>query len=245
MNDTVYYLIEIRNRLLRVLAVFVALAVVAACYADKIYHYLALPIINHLAAGQSLIAISVPAPFLVPFKAALMATLFVTAPYLFYQLWAFVAPALYKTERRIVWMLLATSTLLFYLGVVFSYVVVLPLIFKFFIAIAPEGIKVTPDIGQYFSFVLKMFFAFGFAFELPVAVVLVCWTGITTPAKLAQKRPYMIVFAFVMGMLLTPPDIISQVLLALPLWLLFELGLMLARTLLRQRIRDVSRTTTH
>ena len=178
-----------------------------------------------------MIAIEVAAPFLVPFKLALLLSLLVAMPYLLYQLWAFVAPGLYRNEQNIVLPLVISSTLLFYLGVVFAYFVVFPLMFGFFTAVAPTSVTVMTDMTHYLNFVFKIFLAFGIAFEVPVATLLLVRIGAMTPARLAAKRPYLIVGAFVAGMVLTPPDILSQVLLAIPIWLLFELGLVLARWL--------------
>ena len=168
-----------------------------------------------------MIATEVASPFLTPFKMTLFASVLVALPLLLYQIWSFVAPALYKNERRLVFPLMVSSVLLFYLGMAFAYFVVFPLVFGFFTSVAPEGVTVMTDMGRYLDFVLKLFFAFGCAFEIPVATVLLIWTGVTDSASLARKRPYVIVGCFVVGMLLTPPDIFSQSLLALPMWLLF------------------------
>ena len=173
--------------------------------------------------------------FFTPMKLALVLSIFAAMPYILYQMWAFIAPALYQHERRLVLPLLVSSSLLFYAGMAFAYFVVFPLMFSFFIAVAPEGVAVMTDISEYLDFVLKIFFAFGIAFEVPIATILLVWTGMTTPDSLAEKRPYIIVGAFIIGMLLTPPDVISQTLLALPMWLLFEAGLWASRYLLKQR----------
>ncbi len=158
-----------------------------------------------------------------------MLAFFIAIPYVLYQVWSFVAPGLYKHEKRLVVPLLASSTLLFYLGIAFAYYIVFPVVFGFFTSVVPEGVQVATDISSYLSFILKLFFAFGLAFEIPVAVVLLCWAGVTTPDELRQKRPYIVVGAFVIGMILTPPDIISQTMLAIPMLLLFEGGLIAAR----------------
>jgi sec-independent protein translocase protein TatC len=176
-----------------------------------------------------MIAIEVASPFLIPFKLALVLAIFICVPFLLYQLWAFIAPGLYRHERRLALPVLFSSTLLFYLGGLFAYFVVFPLVFAFLTASAPEGVAVMTDIGKYLDFVLTLFFAFGVAFEVPVVTYVLVWMGVTTPQALAEKRPYVIVGAFVIGMLLTPPDVISQTLLALPMWLLFELGVFMAR----------------
>jgi sec-independent protein translocase protein TatC len=178
----------------------------------------------HLPEDSSMIAIEVASPFLIPFKLTLFLALFLAIPFVLYQLWSFIAPGLYRHERRLVFPLLVSSTLLFYAGAAFAYFVVFPLVFAFFTSAAPEGVSVMTDISRYLDFVLTLFFAFGAAFEVPVVTVLLVWTGMVTQDQLREKRPYIIVGAFVIGMLLTPPDVISQTLLAVPVWLLFELG---------------------
>jgi sec-independent protein translocase protein TatC len=182
-----------------------------------------------------MIAIEVASPFLIPFKLTLMLAVVLAVPYLLYQVWAFVAPGLYRHERRLVFPILVSSTLLFYLGMAFAYYVVFPLVFGFFTASAPEGVAVMTDISRYLDFVILIFLAFGAAFEVPIVTVVLVSMGVTTPQVLAKKRPYVIVGAFVIGMVLTPPDIISQSLLALPMWVLFELGLLASRILMRRR----------
>ena len=182
-----------------------------------------------------MIATEVAAPFLVPFKLAFFAAVFVCVPYLLFQAWAFVAPGLYENERRLVLPLISSSVLLFYLGNAFAFFIVFPLLFAFLTSTAPAGVTVMTDISHYLNFILKMFFAFGVAFEVPIAIILCVWTGLASVEALAKKRPYIIVGAFTAGMLLTPPDIISQVLLAVPVWLLFELGLILGRVVERRR----------
>jgi len=181
----------------------------------------------------------VASPFLTPFKLALVVAVFVAMPYILYQFWAFVAPGLYTHEKRLALPLLASSIVLFYLGMVFAYFVVFPLVFGFFASVTPEGVAQMPDIAFYLEFVLKLFFAFGVAFEIPIATILLVAIGATTPASLAKKRPYVIVGVFVAGMLLTPPDVISQTLLALPMWLLFEAGIFFSRFFQRGR-QDVA-----
>ena len=176
-----------------------------------------------------MIATRVIAPFLTPFKLTLLVAVFLAMPYLLYQIWAFAAPGLYAREKRLVFPLMATSVGLFYLGAAFAYFVVFPLVFGFMQAVAPEGVAVMPDITEYLDFVMVIFFAFGMAFEVPVATVLLVWSGFTTPAKLAKKRAYVLLTAFIIGMFLTPPDIISQTLLAVPVYALFEIGIIMAR----------------
>jgi sec-independent protein translocase protein TatC len=182
-----------------------------------------------LPEGQMMIATDVTSPFFAPLKLALVVAVFAAIPYILYQLWSFIAPGLYKHEKKLAFPLLATSVLLFYLGAAFAYYVVFPLVFGFFTAIGPEGIVELPDINSYLNFVLKMFFAFGVAFEIPIATILLILSGATTASDLAAKRPYVVVGCFVIGMLLTPPDIISQTLLAVPMWVLFELGILFGR----------------
>ncbi len=223
------HLLELRERLLHsvlcVLLVFLGLF----WFANDLYAWLARPLLEKLPEGASMIATEVAAPFLAPFKLTLVLAIFLSVPFLLYQAWAFIAPGLYRHERRLVLPLLVSSTVLFYLGIAFAYFVVFPLIFAFFTSTAPSGVAVMTDISRYLDFVLKLFFAFGLAFEVPVAVFLLARTGVISADDLAAKRPYVVVGAFVVGMLLTPPDIISQVLLAVPIWLLFELGLVMAR----------------
>ncbi len=220
------HLIELRDRMLKMVLAVALLFIVLFGFRDDIYTWLAEPLSRFLPEGTEMIAYEVASPFFIPFKLALMLSVFLAIPYLLYQIWAFVAPGLYTHEKRLAAPLLASSTLLFYLGVAFAYYVVFPLVFKFFINVAPEGVQVSPDIARYLDFVITIFFAFGIAFEVPVATVLLVITGVTTPEKLRKARPYVFVGAFVIGMFLTPPDIISQTLLALPMWLLFEVGIL-------------------
>lgn len=219
------HLIELRDRLLRMVLAVVLIFMALFPFANELYTILAQPLLQHMPQGSSMIATEVASPFLTPFKLALVLAIFVAIPFLLYQIWGFVAPGLYHHEKRLAMPLLASSTLLFYLGMAFAYIVVFPLVFGFFTSVAPEGVAVMTDISKYLDFVLKLFFAFGVAFEVPVVVIVLILMGTTTAESLSQKRPYIIVGAFVIGMLLTPPDVISQTLLALPMWLLFELGL--------------------
>lgn len=232
------HLIELRDRLLRGL---LAVAIIAACllpFSNDLYHFLAEPLLRHLPESSTMIATEVASPFLIPFKLTLSLSVLLAIPILLYQLWAFIAPGLYDSERKLVFPLLFASTILFFLGIVFAYFIVFPLVFGFFTQAAPEGVAIMTDISSYLDFVLKLFFAFGLAFEVPIATLLLIWTGVSTVKSLAEKRPYIIVGAFVIGMLLTPPDIISQTLLALPVWMLFELGLFSARFLPKREIAN-------
>ena len=231
----VQHLIELRDRLLRGI---IAIAVVFAglfYFANDIYTYVAAPLQKFLPESSSMIATEVASPFLTPFKLTLFVSVVLAIPFLLYQVWSFIAPGLYRNEKIIAIPLLISSVLLFYAGMAFAYFVVFPLIFDFFTSVSPEGVTVMTDIGKYLDFVLKLFFAFGLAFEIPVATVLLVWVGIISPDNLARKRPYIIVGCFVMGMLLTPPDIISQSLLALPMWLLFEVGVFCGRLIAKRK----------
>jgi len=222
------HLIELRDRLLKMLLVVLLLFIPLFFIRDKIYTQLAEPLSRFLPEGTEMIAYEVASPFLIPLKLALMLSVLLAVPFLLYQIWSFVAPGLYTHEKRLVGPLLASSTLLFYTGVAFAYFVVFPLVFKFLVNVAPEGVQVSPDIARYLDFVITMFFAFGIAFEVPVATVLLVVTGVTTPEKLVKMRPYVFVGAFIIGMFLTPPDVISQILLAVPMYLLFEVGVLLS-----------------
>ena len=223
------HLVELRNRLLRsvifVLVVFCALVY----WANDIYTLLAIPLTSNLPAGATMIATNVATPFFTPIKLTIVTAIFLSVPYILYQIWAFVAPALYKHEKRLIYPLLVSSTLLFYCGVAFAYYVVFPIVFGFLTSTTPEGVQMATDISSYLDFVLTIFLAFGICFEVPVAIILLCWAGITTPEDLREKRPYIIVAAFIIGMLLTPPDIFSQTLLAVPMCLLFEVGVICAK----------------
>lgn len=221
----VQHLLELRSRILRSLVVVVLVFLGLFYFANDIYLYISEPLRTHLPEGSTMIATEVASPFLAPFKLTLVLAFFLSIPYILHQVWAFIAPGLYSNEKRVAVPLLVASVALFYLGMVFAYYVVFPLIFAFFTSVGPESVTVMTDINRYLDFILKLFFAFGLAFEIPVATVLMVWSGITTVASLRQKRPYIVVGCFVIGMLLTPPDVISQSLLAIPMWLLFEMGI--------------------
>ncbi len=234
------HLTELRTRLLRI---FIGVGVVFIGlfpFANALYEYLSAPLIKHLPQGSSMVAIEVASPFLTPFKLTLLVALIAALPYVFYQVWAFVAPGLYRREQHLMLPLMISSTALFYIGMAFAYFVAFPLMFAFFNAVAPTGVTVMTDISRYLDFVVKIFIAFGLAFEVPVLTVLLVKTGATTPAQLAAKRPYVIVGAFVVGMVLTPPDIVSQILLAIPVWFLFETGLLLTRLMKFNTVKDES-----
>jgi len=223
------HLLELRNKLLKAIGSVLLVFIAMVYWANDIYHYMATPLMEALPETSSMIATDVAAPFFAPFKLTLVLAFFIAIPYVLYQVWSFIAPGLYKHEKRLMMPLLASSTLLFYLGIAFTYYIVFPVVFGFFTSVAPEGVEVATDISSYLSFVLKLFFAFGLAFEIPIAVILLCWAGVTTPEDLKAKRPYIVVGAFVVGMMLTPPDIISQTMLAIPMLILFEGGLIAAR----------------
>lgn len=223
------HLIELRNRLLKAIVCILIVFCGLVFFANDIYRIIALPLIEQLPQGASMISTGVVAPFFTPLKLTGVVAIFLSVPYLLYQVWAFVAPALYKHEKRLVYPLLVSSTLLFYVGVAFAYYVVFPLVFGFLTKTAPEGVQIATDISSYLDFVLTIFLAFGICFEVPIAIILLCWSGVTTADDLRQKRPYIIVAAFVVGMFLTPPDVFSQTLLAIPMWLLFEVGLVFSR----------------
>jgi len=227
------HLVELRDRLLKVVLCVLVVFGGLAAFANEIYSLLAGPLLKHMPAGSTMIAIDVASPFFTPFKLTLVAAVFISVPFILYQLWAFVAPGLYRHERRLVLPLLAASTMLFYLGMAFAYFVVFPLVFGFLTASAPVGVAVMTDITKYLDFVLTLFFAFGVCFEVPIFTVMLVWSGWATPKTLAEMRPYVIVAAFTVGMLLTPPDAISQTLLAVPMWLLFEVGLLFSRFFVR------------
>jgi sec-independent protein translocase protein TatC len=227
----VAHLIELRDRFRNILiAVFVAFLCLFP-FANELYTYVSEPLRQLLPEGSSMIATEVASPFLTPFKLSLVLAVFLAMPVILGQIWGFIAPGLYKSEKRVAFPLLASSVLLFYTGMAFAYYVVFPLIFGFFTTVGPGDVSVMTDINRYLDFVLKLFFAFGIAFEIPIAAVILILTGVTTAEQLAKNRSYVIVGCFVFGMLLTPPDVISQTLLALPMWLLFEIGLLMGRVL--------------
>ncbi|ARR50498.1 TPA: Sec-independent protein translocase subunit TatC [Photobacterium damselae] len=227
------HLLELRNRILRSLLSVLVVFLCLVWFSNDIYTFLSAPLVERMPAGATMIATDVASPFFAPIKLTLVTSVFIAVPMILYQVWAFVAPGLYKHERKMIVPLLVSSSVLFYVGVAFAYFVVFPLVFKFFTSTAPAGVQVATDIMSYLDFVLALFMAFGIAFEVPVAIILLCWTGATDPQSLREKRPYIIVAAFVVGMLLTPPDIISQTLLAVPMCLLFEVGLFFSRYYVR------------
>ena len=223
------HIIELRSRILRGMLIVLVLFFPIYFYANELYGLVAAPLMAHLPNDGNMIATDVASPFLTPFKLSIFAAIFLGMPVLLHQIWGFISPGLYLHEKRFATPLLLSSIALFYLGIAFAYFLVFPLIFKFMAGVTPEGVTMMTDINRYLDFVLKMFFAFGFAFEIPIATLLLAWSGLATADGMAAKRPYVIVGCFIAGMLLTPPDVISQLLLALPTWLLFEIGIVFAR----------------
>jgi sec-independent protein translocase protein TatC len=222
------HLVELRDRVLRAMLSILFIFIALVYFANDIYAFVANPLVAKLPENTTMIATDVTAPFFAPFKLTLFVALFLAVPFILHQLWSFVAPGLYQHEKRMLMPILAASVLLFYAGIAFCYYLVMPIILGFFTSVGPDMMTLSPDISSYLDFTLKMFFAFGVAFEIPVAIMLLCWSGATTTTSLKEKRPYIIVGAFVVAMFLTPPDVLSQTLLAVPMLLLFELGLVLA-----------------
>jgi len=230
------HLAELRDRLMWIVLVILVAFLILFAFSEDIFSFAADPLLAQMPEGTSMIATGVTSPFLVPLKLALLLSVLLTIPHTLHQIWGFVAPGLYKHEKRLAVPLLTSSVLLFYCGIAFAHFIILPILFDFFLGVTPAGVEVMTDIGQYLDFVIAIFFAFGLAFEIPVATFLLIAAGATTPKRLAEKRPYIVVGAFVIGMLITPPDVISQTLLALPMLFLFEAGLIMARIFLKERI---------
>ena len=223
------HLLELRTRLIRVLFFMGILSLATIPFASEIYAYVASPLLDILPTGSMMIATQVTSPFMAPLKLVLFSALLITMPYLFYEIWMFMSPGLYKNEKSFVAPLMISTIFLFSFGVAFAYLVVCPIIFKFFIGVAPESIVVMTDISEYLNFVIKLIFAFGIAFEIPVATFLLIRAGIVQKETLVKARPYLIILFFVVGMLITPPDIFSQLFLAIPMWMLFEIGLLVSK----------------
>jgi len=231
------HLLELRDRLLRALIAVIVVAVPCTVFREEIFEFVARPLMERLPDGASMIATNVIAPFMAPFKLAIMAALFIAMPYVLYQAWAFVAPGLYRREKRFALPLLLSSILLFYVGVAFAYFVVFPVAFTFFAAAAPEGVLMMTDINSYLDFVLLLFFAFGVAFEIPIATVLLVITGLVRPESLAANRGYVLLGIFIIAAVITPPDAISQCIMAIPMYLLYEGGIIASRVILKARLR--------
>ncbi|MDB2534854.1 twin-arginine translocase subunit TatC [Gammaproteobacteria bacterium] len=223
------HLLELRSRLIRILICFGFLALVGIPFSSDIYTFAASPLLEILPSGSSMIATQVTSPLMAPLKLVFFSALLITMPYLFYEMWMFMSPGLYKKEKAFIAPLMLSTIFLFLSGVAFAYFIVCPIIFKFFIGVAPESISVMTDINQYMNFVIKLIFAFGIAFEIPVATFLLIKSEIVKKETLVKARPYLVILFFVFGMLLTPPDIFSQLFLAIPMWVLFELGLLVSR----------------
>jgi len=229
------HLLELRDRLIRAMVAVLIAAVPCTYYQNQLFHFVSQPLIEKLPKGWTLIATSVMSPFLAPFKLAMFVALFLAMPYVLYQIWAFVAPGLYRHEKKFAIPLLVTSIVLFYTGIAFAYHFVFPVMFKFFVSTAPQGVTVSPDINEYLNFVLKMFFGFGAAFEVPIAVVLLVITGLVPLEKLTANRGYVLIGIFIIAACLTPPDAISMCIMAIPMYALYEGGLIMARILLKMR----------
>lgn len=240
-ESLVTHLVELRDRLIKIIIGIVVVLLALFPFANDIYSFLAEPLLKHLPDQSTMVAIDVASPFLTPFKLVMLLAVVITIPWILYQLWAFIAPGLYKHEKKLVLPLLVSSSVLFYLGMLFAYYIVFPLVFGFFTKVTPDGVEVMTDISRYLDFVTKLFIAFGAAFEVPVLTFVLVMTGVTTVEKLSNARSYVIVAAFIVGMLLTPPDVISQVLLAIPVWLLFELGLLMSKFVQKRKTDDDNR----
>lgn len=232
------HLVELRDRILKCLVAVVVIFLALFYFANDIYTWVALPLLSALPEGTNMIAIDPTSPFFAPFKLTFYVAILLAAPYILYQLWSFIAPGLYKNEKAVAIPLFISSVVLFYGGIAFARYILFGIVFSFFISVAPEGIEVAPDISSFLSFALTIFFAFGVAFEIPVAVFLCIWAGLAEPESLASKRPYVIVGCFVVAMLLTPPDPFTQSMLAIPMWALFELGIVAGR-MIRKRQAEV------
>lgn len=227
------HLIELRDRLLRAI---ISVAIVFAClfsFANDLYEFVSEPLRSHLPQNATMIATDVASPFFTPFKLTTYVAIFLAMPYILYQAWAFIAPGLYRREKKIMLPLFLCSVALFYAGMAFAYYVVFPLVFMFFTSVGPANVTMMTDINRYLDFVMALFLAFGFCFEIPIAIVILAWLGAVNPDNLAKKRPYVFVMCFVIGMVLTPPDVISQTLLAIPMWLLYEAGVLFGRMIYR------------
>ncbi|MCL7928509.1 twin-arginine translocase subunit TatC [Halomonas llamarensis] len=236
------HLVELRSRLMRSVVVVLVIFLALYSFANDIYTFVAQPLMALLPEGSQMIATEVASPFLAPFKLTLVVAVFIAVPFILHQAWAFVAPGLYDNEKALAIPILASSVGLFYAGAAFAYYAVFPLLFAFFTQTGPQDITIMTDINQYLNFVLKLFFAFGVAFEIPIATFLLVLSGAATVESLAKKRPYIILGCFVVGMLLTPPDVVSQSLLAVPMYLLYEVGLLFGRLVRRKRREDAEKS---
>ena len=238
-NTFLEHLQELRSRLLKSLLVIMACFLGLVYFSNDIYLLISEPLLNFLPSGSSMIATEVASPFLAPLKLTFFASLLLSMPFLLNQIWRFMVPGMYVNEKKLSFLVMLSSLFLFYLGILFTYFLVLPLVFNFFTGSAPEGILIMTDISRYLDFVLSMMFAFSFAFEIPVFIFLLIWSGTTDSDALRSKRPYVVIGCFAVGMLLTPPDVISQTLLAIPAWLLFELGIVMADLVVKKEKKDL------
>jgi len=238
------HIVELRARLLRCVLIVFLMFFPLYYFANTIYTFVAAPMMSRLPEGSSMIATEVASPFIAPFKLSMYVAVFAAMPFLLHQAWAFVSPGLYLREKRLAAPLLVSSIVLFYLGIAFAYYVVFPIVFGFFATVTPLGVTMMTDINHYLDFALSTFFAFGLTFEIPIATLLLVWSGVTTTQALIDKRPYIIVGCFVIGMIFTPPDVLSQLMLAVPMWLLFELGVLAARLIERREGRSAAVTET-
>lgn len=238
-NTFLEHLQELRSRLLKSLLVIMACFLGLVYFSNDIYLLISEPLLNFLPSGSSMIATEVASPFLAPLKLTFFASLLLSMPFLLNQIWRFMAPGMYVNEKKLSFLVMLSSLFLFYLGILFTYFLVLPLVFNFFTGSAPEGILIMTDISRYLDFVLSMMFAFSFAFEIPVFIFLLIWSGTTDSDTLRSKRPYVVIGCFAVGMLLTPPDVISQTLLAIPAWLLFELGIVMADLVVKKEKKNL------
>ncbi len=238
-NTFLEHLQELRSRLIRSLLVVMTCFLSLIYFSNDIYLMLSKPLLNFLPTGSSMIATEVASPFLAPLKLTFFASLLLSMPFFLNQMWRFMAPGMYKNEKSLSFLVMLSSLFLFYAGILFTYFLVLPLVFNFFTGAAPDGILIMTDISRYLDFVLSMMFAFSFAFEIPVFIFLLIWSGITDSDSLRSKRPYVVIACFTVGMLITPPDVISQSLLAIPAWLLFELGIVMADLFVRKKEEDL------
>ena len=228
-ETVISHFLELRARLLKVIIFFVFLSILGIPFSAEIYSFVAAPLINLLPDGATMIATEVASPFMAPIKLTLYIAMLFSMPWLFYQIWMFISPGLYSNERTFTGPLLFSTIILFFSGASFAFFIVCPIIFKFFIGMAPESIIIMTDISQYLSFIFKLVFAFGVAFEIPVATILLVKSGFATRNNLIKARPYLVILFLIIGMLLTPPDIFSQLFLAIPMWVLFEIGIILAK----------------
>ena len=239
------HLLELRSRILNAVLAVLLMFFPLYYFANRIYTFVAAPLMANLPAGTKMIATEVASPFLTPFKLSMYSAVFLAMPVILHQAWAFISPGLYLREKRFAVPLLVSSVVLYYLGMAFAYFLVFPIAFKFFASVTPTGVEMMTDINKYLDFVIDLFLAFGFAFEIPIATFLVVATGLTTTRDLASKRPYVIVGCFIIGAIFTPPDVISQVMLAVPMWALFEAGLLLSRLAMQKETSVVPSTPEH